>query len=172
MQVFRKYKKVLFLAFVIVLFLLSVIFSGSRRNSQTNLKGVNEIPNTNNNNSNFTITEREPIIIDESTQETKPDTSIIEDLLDNKPAVIFVFTNEGWTPTNKNVVSGSLIKWTNLTNQDIYVRELIAKNTPLKETVIIKPNESFQAVIEGLSYWTFKELVSGEVGRLYLYPKK
>jgi hypothetical protein len=170
---FKNNKQIIFIGLAIGVFFLIVIFLSMTKNRSTNLTQVNEIP-TNSKNA-FSVTQREPTIIDETPQSSEENANdLLKDLLDPKPTAVFVFTNEGWSPSNANINEEDYIKLVNLTSTDITVRELIPGQEAFRQPVIIKPNSAMDAQLKRVGssgYWTFKEEATGKIGRVYLYPK-
>ncbi|MBI2414826.1 hypothetical protein HYV31_03255 [candidate division WWE3 bacterium] len=156
------------------LFVVVIIFSSNKTN-ESKLNQVNEIPTTNNNESPFSVSQRNPNIIDEGGSKTDDLTkkSLVEELGDNTPKAIFIYTNEGWSPKSVNIGENNYVKWVNLADRDIVIKELVIGQTAFTKPVTIKPNEAFDTQIKRLppsGYWTFKEIQSGNIGRIFVYP--
>lgn len=78
------------------------------------------------------------------------------------------FTASGFSPNIANVTKGQVVRWKNGTNKEIVVRELIKKHTEFASGVAIAPNAFFELKLYGTKLWTFEEVGSGKIGRLYI----
>ncbi len=78
------------------------------------------------------------------------------------------FTATGFSPNIANATKGQAVRWENATDKEIVIKELIKKHAEFASGVTILPNASFELKLYGTKLWTFEEVGSGKIGRLYI----
>ncbi len=78
------------------------------------------------------------------------------------------FTDDGFSPKDALVRLGQKIKWTNKTEQDIRIVQLVESFEELKGGVDLKPGESFEFVPDKDRLWTYKEEESGFAASIFV----
>lgn len=102
-----------------------------------------------------------------ATQEVQP--TLPERPPINLPTVeIFFSEEEGFSPGSVRASKGQIVRWTNNSDREIIIKELIKKHEEFSSGIAIEPFGSYEFKIYGTKLWTFKELGSGEVGRIII----
>lgn len=84
------------------------------------------------------------------------------------PPIQMKFTTNGFEPITVLGDAGQTLRWINETDQPITIVELIKKNKSFPENLVIEPLATYEIILEGNGFWTFKEVNSGKTGRALL----
>ncbi len=78
-----------------------------------------------------------------------------------KPVVQVTFTDEGFVPEVQQAALGQTVRWTNATDQEITLVQVIDKFDEFEEGLTIAPGESFELELYNAKLWTYEEINSG-----------
>jgi len=115
---------------------------------------------TTSNNSAFQSQLQESITTPTEQPQTPPPT--YPDIL-----ILFTVTN-GFDPGSKNAFVGQKVIWKNDSSQEMRLMELLPKKTALANGVTVAPGQSTEVILTAGGFMTYRELNSGETGRLFV----
>lgn len=84
------------------------------------------------------------------------------------PILNITFTEDGFKPISSNARTGQTVRWTNKTDRNILIKELIPMYKEFSRGVTLKPSESYELLLNRYKIWTFKEAGSGAIGKLVI----
>ena len=101
----------------------------------------------------------------ESSQTTPSDTTVAKKELsaemvaiDNKYGIIEInYTEDGFISNNVKAIQGQLVRWTNKTNADMKLQQIISLYDELSTPATIAPGETFELRLTKDRLWTYKE---------------
>ncbi len=108
------------------------------------------------------ITTESPI---ESSQTTPSDLAVTKNeitaemiAIDNKYGIIEIsYTEDGFISNNVKAIQGQLVRWTNKTNTDMKLQQVISLYDELSTPATIAPGETFELRLTKDRLWTYKE---------------
>lgn len=84
--------------------------------------------------------------------------------------LVISFTKEGFSPNFTNAVQGQQARWENNTDEDIFIQELIEKHVEFASGITIVAGQSYEQELYNSHLWSFKEINSGKIGRIFIKP--
>ena len=174
-QNFLKRNKPIFAIGILLAIIFVVITFLSRKNPSgiSLIENVGDIfddekevvfnPNNDITGSNAYVAEAE-----ETTETTSGIVSTATTILQTPEVLEITFTSDGFLPSTANAAKGQVVTWKNGTAAEIVIKELIKKHEEFASGVAIAPGASFELKLYGTKLWTFEEVGSGKIGRLYI----
>ncbi len=112
---------------------------------------------------------------DDSTESTTESTTSVgspdysQIAFDQKYGIIEIeYTDTGFIPSNVKAVQNQLVRWTNKTDKDIELEQLIKLYSDFEQPIIIAPNGTFELRMTQEKLWNFKEKSKRHYGSIYV----
>ncbi len=92
-----------------------------------------------------------------------------EDLVEETDEILeIVFDENGFTPFKGKAIIKQTVRWTNKTDQTIYIQQSKDFFPEFKEPVEIAPSGSLEFKLTKKGVWSYKEITTGKVGSIYI----
>ena len=101
-------------------------------------------------------------------EETKESTEAYKSFDEKYGIVEITYKENGFIPKNYRAYKGQLVRWTNTTENPIYLEQKMKYYSELEEPVKIDPGGTFELRMEKEKLWTFQEKETKSFGSVFV----